>query len=68
MGNKVMKWGVELSPGPVAGRELVLAGEVMAPLAPEKPVRCIGHRTEGNKLDQVLKKPHNCGKYDTLKS
>jgi len=67
MGKKVMKWGVEHSPGPVAGRELV-PEEVVAPQAPEKPVRCIVPRTEGNRLGLVLMKPHNCGRYDTLKS
>jgi len=68
MGKKVMKWGVEQSPGPVAGRELVLAGEVVVPQAPEKPVRCIVPRTEGNRLDLVLKKHRNCGRYDTVES
>jgi hypothetical protein len=68
MGKKVMKWWVEQSPGPVAGRELVLAGEVVAPQALEKPLRCIVPRTEGNRLDLVLMKPHNCGRYDTVES
>jgi hypothetical protein len=60
--------GVEQSPGPVAGRELVLAGEVVAPQAPEKSIRCIVLRTEDKRLDLVLKKTHNCDKYDTVES
>ena len=54
--------------GLVAGRELVPAEEVVAPPVPEEPVAYIVLHIKGKKLDLVLKKLHNCGRYDTVES
>lgn len=67
MGNTVMMWGVEHSPDPVVGRELVLEG-VVVPQVAAWQVRCIVLRTWDKRLDQVLKKARNCGRFDTVES
>jgi len=58
---------VEHSSGLVVDREFV-PGEVGVPQAAVSSVQCIVLRTEGNRLDLVLKKLHNCGRYDTVES
>jgi hypothetical protein len=47
--------------------ELALEGKE-EPWAPEKLIQCIVLRIEGNRLDQVSKKRHNCGRFDTVAS
>jgi hypothetical protein len=47
--------------------ELALEGKE-EPGAPEKPIQCIVLRIEGNRLDLVSKKRHNCGRFDTVAS
>jgi len=56
---------VNRQPGQVSS---VPAEEVVAPPVPEEPVTYIVLHIEGKKLDLVLKKLHNCGRYDTVES
>jgi len=62
-----MVWGVEHSSDLVADRELV-PGEVGKIQVAVLSVQYIVLHNEDNRLDLVLKKLHNCGRYDTVGS